>query len=48
MRYHSYSNAIATGIGAFALIALKNAEIIVASPATLVQLGEISQPGPLL
>jgi AGZA family xanthine/uracil permease-like MFS transporter len=41
--------AIATGIGAFlALIALKNAEIIVASPATLVQLGDISQPGPLL
>jgi AGZA family xanthine/uracil permease-like MFS transporter len=41
--------AIATGIGAFlALIALKNSEIIVASPATLVQLGDISKPGPLL
>jgi len=41
--------AIATGIGAFlALIALKNAGIIVASPATLVQLGDITAPGPLL
>ncbi|MBD1582885.1 NCS2 family permease [Pseudoalteromonas sp. S16_S37] len=41
--------AIATGIGAFlALIALKNAGIIVASPATLVQLGDITQAGPLL
>ena len=41
--------AIAAGIGAFlALIALKNAEIVVASPATLVQLGEITSPGPLL
>ncbi|KZX00131.1 NCS2 family permease [Pseudoalteromonas luteoviolacea] len=41
--------AIATGIGAFlALIALKNSEIIVASPATFVQLGDITSPGPLL
>jgi len=41
--------AIATGIGAFlALIALKNASIIVASPATFVQLGNISTSGPLL
>jgi AGZA family xanthine/uracil permease-like MFS transporter len=41
--------AIATGIGAFlALIALKNADIIVASPATLVQLGDITSAGPLL
>ena len=41
--------AIATGIGAFlALIALKNAGIIVASPATLVQLGDITAAGPLL
>jgi len=41
--------AIATGIGAFlALIALKNAGIIVASPATFVQLGNISSAGPLL
>jgi AGZA family xanthine/uracil permease-like MFS transporter len=41
--------AIATGIGAFlALIALKNAGIIVASPATLVQLGDITSAGPLL
>lgn len=37
--------AIAAGIGAFlALIALKNAQIIVASPATLVQLGDITSP----
>jgi AGZA family xanthine/uracil permease-like MFS transporter len=36
-------------IGAFlALIALKNAGIIVASPATLVKLGDISAAGPLL
>ena len=41
--------AIATGIGAFlALIALKNAGIVVDSPATLVQLGDISSAGPLL
>jgi AGZA family xanthine/uracil permease-like MFS transporter len=41
--------AIATGIGAFlALIALKNAGIIVASPATFVQLGNITSAGPLL
>ena len=41
--------AIATGIGAFlALIALKNAGIVVASPATLVQMGDITSSGPLL
>lgn len=41
--------AIATGIGAFlALIALKNAEIIVANPATFIQLGDITSAGPLL
>ncbi|MFC3032358.1 NCS2 family permease [Pseudoalteromonas fenneropenaei] len=41
--------AIATGIGAFlALIALKNAGIIVSSPATFVQLGNITEAGPLL
>ncbi|WP_462158586.1 NCS2 family permease [Pseudoalteromonas sp. GB56] len=41
--------AIATGIGAFlALIALKNAGIVVASPATLVQLGDITSAGPAL
>ncbi|TMN32946.1 NCS2 family permease [Pseudoalteromonas sp. S2755] len=41
--------AIAAGIGAFlALIALKNAKIVVASDATLVQLGDITSPGPLL
>jgi len=41
--------AIATGIGAFlALIALKNAGIIVASPATFVQLGDLTSSGPLL
>ncbi|MFY8273278.1 NCS2 family permease [Pseudoalteromonas sp. SSDWG2] len=41
--------AIATGIGAFlALIALKNAGIVVASPATLVQMGDITSAGPAL
>ncbi|WP_105189952.1 NCS2 family permease [Pseudoalteromonas sp. T1lg48] len=41
--------AIATGIGAFlALIALKNAGIVVASPATPVQMGDITSSGPLL
>lgn len=41
--------AIATGIGAFlALIALKNAGIVVSSPATLVQLGDITSAEPLL
>ena len=41
--------AIATGIGAFlALIALKNAGIIVSSPATFVQLGDLTSSGPLL
>ena len=41
--------AIATGISAFlALIALKNAGIIVASPATYVQLGDLTSAGPLL
>ncbi|SFC64588.1 NCS2 family permease [Pseudoalteromonas denitrificans] len=41
--------AIATGIGAFlALIALKNSGIIIASPATFVQLGDLSSAGPLL
>ncbi|WP_462169670.1 NCS2 family permease [Pseudoalteromonas xiamenensis] len=41
--------AIATGIGAFlALIALKNAGIIVSNPATFVQLGNITEAGPLL
>lgn len=40
---------IATGIGAFlAMIALKNAGIIVAHPATLVTLGDLSSATPLL
>ena len=40
---------IATGIGAFlAMIALKNAGIIVAHPATLVTLGDLTQATPLL
>lgn len=30
------------------LIALKNAKIVIASDATLVQLGDITSPGPLL
>ncbi len=40
---------IATGIGAFlAMIALKNAGIIVAHPATLVTLGDLTSATPLL
>lgn len=40
---------IATGIGAFlAMIALKNAGIVVAHPATLVTLGDLTQATPLL
>ncbi|ALM52346.1 NCS2 family permease [Halomonas huangheensis] len=39
---------IAAGIGLFlAMVALKNAGIIVDSPATLVTVGDLSQPGPL-
>lgn len=40
---------IAAGIGLFlALIALRNAGIVVASPVTLVTLGTVGEPGPLL
>ena len=42
-------SAIAAGIGLFlALIALKEAGIVVANPATLVGMGDLSQPAPLL
>ncbi|MBL4835278.1 MAG: NCS2 family permease, partial [Pseudomonas sp.] len=42
-------SAIAAGIGLFlALIALKNAGLVVDHPATLVTLGDLSQPAPLL
>jgi AGZA family xanthine/uracil permease-like MFS transporter len=42
-------SAIAAGIGLFlALIALKNADLVVDHPATLVTLGDLSQPAPLL
>lgn len=42
-------SAIAAGIGLFlALIALKNAGLVVDHPATLVALGDLTQPGPLL
>lgn len=41
--------AISAGIGLFlALIALKNTGIVVDHPATLVALGDLGQPGPLL
>lgn len=41
--------AVAAGIGLFiAMLGLKNAGLIVASPATLVQLGDLRQPGALL
>ncbi|MBU2321389.1 MAG: NCS2 family permease, partial [Gammaproteobacteria bacterium] len=42
-------SGIAAGIGLFlAIIALKNAGIVVDNPATLVGLGDLSQGGPLL
>ncbi|HEY7775856.1 MAG TPA: NCS2 family permease, partial [Kineobactrum sp.] len=42
-------SAIAAGIGLFlALIALKNAGLVVDYPATLVTLGDLTQPAPLL
>lgn len=41
--------AISAGVGLFlAIIGLKNAGIIAAHPATLVTLGDLHQPGPLL
>ena len=45
----SLKRAVAAGIGLFiALIGLKNAGIIVASPATLVTLGPLTEAGPAL
>lgn len=45
----SLKRAVAAGIGLFiALIGFKNAGIIVASPATLVTLGKLTDPGPAL
>jgi AGZA family xanthine/uracil permease-like MFS transporter len=42
-------SAIAAGIGLFlALIALKEAGLVIANPATLVGLGDLHAPGPLL
>jgi len=42
-------SAIAAGIGLFlALIALKNASIVVADPATFVGLGDLAKPAPIL
>ena len=41
--------ALTVGIGLFlAVISLKNAGIVVASPATLVTLGDLHRPGPIL
>ncbi|QPC94499.1 NCS2 family permease [Mesorhizobium sp. INR15] len=46
---HSMRSAIAAGIGLFlGIIALKSSGIVVASPATLVTLGNLSQTGTLL
>lgn len=46
---HSMRSAVAAGIGMFlGIIALKNAEIVVASPATFITLGDLTQAGPLL
>jgi AGZA family xanthine/uracil permease-like MFS transporter len=45
----SLKRAVAAGIGLFiALIGLKNAGIVVASPATLVELGNLTAAGPAL
>lgn len=45
----SMRSAIAAGIGLFlAIIALKTSGIVVASPATFVALGDLTQPGTLL
>src|SRR5699024_3955068 len=42
-------SAISAGIGLFlALIALKNAGIVIGNPDTLVTLGDLTQPGPIL
>ncbi len=46
---HSLKLAISAGIGLFlAIIGLKNAGLIQGNPATLVSLGDLHQPGPLL
>jgi AGZA family xanthine/uracil permease-like MFS transporter len=46
---HHLLSAVAAGIGMFiALIGLKNAGIVVANPETLVALGKMTAPGPLL
>ncbi len=45
----SLRHALAAGVGLFlAIIALKTAGLVVDSPATLVTLGNVTQPGPLL
>ncbi|MFC5387272.1 NCS2 family permease [Aquamicrobium segne] len=45
----SMRSAIAAGIGLFlAIIALSSSQIVVANPATLVSLGDLTQTGPLL
>jgi AGZA family xanthine/uracil permease-like MFS transporter len=46
---HSLRAAIAAGIGLFlGIIALMNSGIVVDNPATLIGLGDLRQPGPLL
>ena len=46
---HSMRSAVAAGIGMFlGIIALKSAGIVVASEATFVTLGDMTQPAPLL
>ena len=46
---HSMRSAVAAGIGMFlGIIALKNAGIVVASKATFITLGHMTQPAPLL
>ncbi len=46
---HSMRSAVAAGIGMFlGIIALKNAGIVVANPATFITLGHMTEAGPLL
>jgi AGZA family xanthine/uracil permease-like MFS transporter len=46
---HSMRSAVAAGIGMFlGIIALKNAGIVVASPATFITLGHMTEPAPML
>ncbi|MEG1456563.1 MAG: ATP-binding cassette domain-containing protein, partial [Comamonas sp.] len=48
-QFATYRDAIAAGIGLFlALIALHNAGIVVSNPATMLGMGDLKQPAPIL